>query len=161
MLYVLRALYSYGHFTIWTFSVSSILYGQFITMDNLPYGFFTHRSNKANLSVRKALKFIHFLYFLVQCNWKYNINVTCTRNLIWTVFDTVSPHWTITWFEFEFFCFDLPLYLTSFFFLFSCYNIKKVRPDIIDKLMVSKFQKQIILFSILPKNERNTSILGY
>ena len=36
--------YSYWHFTIWTFSNSSNFYGHFITMDNLPYGFFTHRS---------------------------------------------------------------------------------------------------------------------
>ena len=35
----------YGHFTLWTFSDSSNLYGHFITMDNLPYGFFTHRSS--------------------------------------------------------------------------------------------------------------------
>ena len=34
----------YGHFTLWTFSDSPNLYGHFITMDNLPYGFFTHRS---------------------------------------------------------------------------------------------------------------------
>ena len=40
----------------------------------------------------------------------------------------------MTWFEFEFFSFDLPLHLTSFFFLFSCYNIKKVRPGVIEEL---------------------------
>ena len=43
-----------------------------------------------------------------------------------------------------------------------------VYPDIVYKscgevslLKVSKFQKQIILFSILPKNEWKTSILGF
>ena len=43
-IYIVQTFYSYGHFTLWTFSDSSNLYGHFITMDNLPYGFFTHRS---------------------------------------------------------------------------------------------------------------------
>ena len=33
----------YVHFPLWTFSDSSNFYGHFITMDNSPYGFFTHR----------------------------------------------------------------------------------------------------------------------
>ena len=43
-IYIVWTFYSYGHFTLWTFSDSSNLYGHFITMDNLPYVFFTHRS---------------------------------------------------------------------------------------------------------------------
>ena len=43
-IYIVWTFYSYGHFTLWTFSDSSNLYGHFITMDNFPYGFFTHRS---------------------------------------------------------------------------------------------------------------------
>ena len=43
-IYIVWTFYSYGHFTSWTFSNSLNLYGHFITMDNLPYGFFTHRS---------------------------------------------------------------------------------------------------------------------
>ena len=43
-IFIVWTFYSYGHFPIWTFSYSSNFYGHFITMDNLPYGFFTHRS---------------------------------------------------------------------------------------------------------------------
>ena len=38
-IYIVWTFYSYGHFTLWTFSDSSNLYGHFITMDNLPHGF--------------------------------------------------------------------------------------------------------------------------
>ena len=43
-MYIVWTFYSYGHFTLWTFSDSSNLYGHFINMDYLPHGFFTHRS---------------------------------------------------------------------------------------------------------------------
>ena len=51
-IYIVWTFYSYGHFTLWTFSDSSNLYGHFITMDNFPYGFFTHRSNNDRMNFR-------------------------------------------------------------------------------------------------------------
>ena len=43
-IHIVWTFYSYGHFTLWSFFDSSNLYGHFNTMDNLQYGFFTHRS---------------------------------------------------------------------------------------------------------------------
>ena len=53
-IYIVWTFYSYGHFTLWTFSDSSNLYGHFITMDNLPYGFL----HIDHIFVSKTLNFL-------------------------------------------------------------------------------------------------------
>ena len=62
--------YSYWHFTIWTFSNSSNFYGHFITMDNLPYGFFTHRS----LLLHEINRWRHNVFQFGEWHWKQEIS---------------------------------------------------------------------------------------